>query len=474
MYDVAVIGAGVVGAFCARELKKYDLDVVVAESAEDVAAGASRANSGIVHAGFDAPAGSLKAKFNLEGNRRMEEVCRELGVKFIRNGSLVLAGKGQEEPLQALFERGIRNGVTGLAVIGREQLLEMEPNAAEGAWQALYAPTGGVVCPYGLTIAAMGNAMDNGAALQCGFKAISAERCAGGWTLHAQSGQTLSARVVINCAGYGAAQVAALFGDRSFRIGARKGEYMLLDKSCGGFVRHTMFSLPTAAGKGVLVTPTADGNVLVGPTSVEEAEYDVSVRREGFDDIRAKARLLMKDIPFAQTITSFAGVRAYSDRHDFIVEWSSVCEGLFHVAGIESPGLTSAPALGAYAAEQVAAKLGAGKNEKFDPVRRPQHWFRSLSDEEKNEVISRRPEYGKIVCRCEEVTLGEILDAMRANPPAHTLDGVKLRTRAGMGRCQSGFCQPSVFDLLRTEYGLQAGEVTKNGGKSFIIAGGEL
>ncbi len=474
MYDVAVIGAGVVGAFCARELKKYDLDVVVAEGADDVAAGASRANSGIVHAGFDAPAGSLKAKFNLEGNRLMEEVCRELGVKFYRNGSLVLAGKGQEEQLRALFERGIQNGVTGLRIVGREELAAMEPNVAEGAQSALYAPTGGIVCPYGLTIAAMGNAMDNGAALECGFKAVSAERCKGGWTLHAASGKTLSARIVINCAGYGSEQVAALFGDSSFRIGARKGEYMLLDRSCGGFVRHTMFSLPTAAGKGVLLTPTADGNVLVGPTSVEQAEYDTSVRRDGFDDIRAKACLLMKDIPFSQTITSFAGVRAYSDRHDFIVEWSAACEGLFHVAGIESPGLTSAPALGAYAAKQVAEKLGAGKNSTFDPVRRPQHWFRSLTDEEKNEVIARRPEYGKIVCRCEEVTLGEIVDAMRTNPPARTLDGIKLRTRAGMGRCQSGFCQPGVFDILRSEYGLQAGEVTKNGGKSFVIVGGEL
>lgn len=474
MYDVAIIGAGVIGAFCARELMKYRVSVVMLEAADDVAAGASRANSGIVHAGFDAPTGSAKARFNLEGNAIMEQACRELGVSFRRNGSLVLASKDELPILEELLARGRANGVQLLEIIGRDRLLELEPNVSDRADFALFAPSGGIVCPYELTIAAVGNAMDNGAQLRCGFRLVRAERIDGGWQLFAQSGESVSARVVVNCAGYGAQAVAHLFGDDCFSIGARKGEYMILDRSAGGFVRHTVFSVPTAAGKGVLVSPTVDGNVIVGPTSVGEAEYDTSIRRTGFDEIKQRASCLMKEIPFGQTITSFAGVRAYSDRHDFIVEWSGRADALYHAAGIESPGLTSAPAIGRYVARQVAARLNAGENEKFSPIRKPFRWFRSLSAEEKNSVIAQNPAFGRIVCRCEEVTLGEILEALHQNPPARTLDGVKLRTRAGMGRCQNGFCQPSVFRSLMREHGLRADQVTKNGGSSFVIAGGEI
>ena len=474
MYDVAIIGAGVIGAFCARELMKYRVSAVMLEAADDVAAGASRANSGIVHAGFDAPTGSVKARFNLEGNALMEQTCRELGVPFRRNGSLVLARKEELPALEELLARGRANGVQPLEIMGRDRLLELEPNISDRAEFALSAPSGGIVCPYELTIAAAGNAMDNGAQLRCGFRLVRAEHADGGWQLFAKSGESVFARVVVNCAGYGAQAVAHLFGDDSFSIGARKGEYMLLDRAAGGFVRHTVFSVPTAAGKGVLVSPTADGNVIVGPTSVEEPEYDTSVRRTGFDEIRQRASLLMKDIPFGQTITSFAGVRAYSDRHDFIVEWSGKADALYHAAGIESPGLTSAPAIGRYVARQIAARLNARESGAFSPFRKPFRWFRCLSTEEKNKIIARDPAFGRIVCRCEEVTLGEILEAVRQNPPARTLDGVKLRTRAGMGRCQSGFCQPSVFGVLMREYGLRADQVTKNGGASFVIAGGEI
>ena len=247
---------------------------------------------------------------------------------------------------------------------------------------------------------------------------------------------------------------------------------MLLDKTAGGHVSHTVFSVPTKAGKGVLVTPTADGNLLVGPTSVEDEMYSTAVRRPAYDEIREKALSMVADIPLGQVITSFAGERAYSDRHDFVLEWGA--EGVYHAAGIESPGLTSSPAIAAKIAKEVSDALGARKNEKFNPVRRSAHWFRELPPAEKNKVIARDPAYGKIVCRCEEVTLGEILEAMRSNPPARTLDGVKLRTRAGMGRCQSGFCQPSVFNELMKEFGMKAEEVTKNGGKSYLIMGGEL
>lgn len=471
--DVAVIGGGVVGALTARELKKYHIDVAVLEAADDVAAGASRANSGIVHAGFDALPGTLKAKYNVLGNALMEGVCAELGVPFLRSGSLVVARGAEEEvQLQILLERGRQNGVPDLEIIGRDRLLELEPHTADGVTAALYAPTGGIVCPYGLTIAAMGNAMDNGARLFTGFEVVSAEQTKDGWLLRSAKGQEIAARIVVNCAGAGAEYVASLFGDAFFRIGLRRGEYMLLDRAAGGFASHTVFSVPTKAGKGVLVTPTVDGNLLIGPTSVEDEVYSTAVRRPAFGEIEEKASWMLRDIPFGQVIASFAGERAYCDRHDFILEWGK--ENVFHAAGIESPGLTSSPAIAREIAGQAAKRLGAAENKDLSPFRRSMHWLKDLSEAEKNAVIARDPAYGRIVCRCEEVSLGEIRDAIRQNPPARTLDGVKLRMRAGMGRCQSGFCQPNIFHELMKECGLRAEEVTKSGGKSYIITGGEL
>lgn len=474
MFDVAIVGGGVVGAFCARELMRYKLSVVLLEAADDVAGGASGANSGIVHAGFDAKTGSLKAKFNLIGNAMMERVCGELGVRYKRNGSMVLAhGAKEEGALSELYARGIANGVEGLRILGRDEMLAREPNVAEDVTAALFAPTGGIVCPYTLTIAALGNAMDNGAELLCAFGVCAASRVSGGWELSAADGRHVFARTVVNCAGYGAEAVAKAFGDASFRIGARKGEYILLDRTAGGIARHTLFSVPTAAGKGVLVSPTVDGNLIVGPTSVEEPCFDVSVRRGAFAEIEEKARRLIGDIPFGDVITSFAGVRAYCDRHDFIVEWSK-SEGLLNVAGIESPGLTSAPALGVCVADMVAAKFAAERNPAFSPVRKRAPAFRDMTEEERAEAIRRDPAFGKVVCRCEQVTLAEILYALRTEPRARTLDGIKLRTRAGMGRCQGGFCQPAVFNRIMREYGFSAEEVTKKGGHSYVIAGGEL
>ena len=475
LYDVAVVGGGVIGAFCARELKKYELNVIVLEGSEDILAGASRANSGIVHAGFDAPAGTCKAKFNFWGNQRMQTVCAELGVKYAPVGSLVLAGAQERQTLEELMARGKKNGVPNLEILDRSDLMRLEPNVSlEAAW-ALWAPTGGIVCPYGLTIAAMGNAMDNGVELRCGFFVDRVEPCSNGWALYSSaSGSPVHTKVVVNCAGFGAERLANLFNDDTFQIGARKGEYLLLDKAVGNYVSHTIFSVPTAAGKGVLLSPTVDGNIIVGPTSVEEREYDTSIRRDGFEEIRQKASKLMRDIPFSETITSFAGVRAYCDRHDFLIDWSKKAAGLFHVVGIESPGLTSAPAIGEFVANKISHSLQAKKNCNFNPIRKPQHWFHALNLTEKNKVIQQKPAFGKVICRCEEVTLGEIFEALHNTPPAHTIDGVKLRTRAGMGRCQGGFCLPSVFNTIMKEYGIQAKEITKNGGKSYIIVGGDI
>lgn len=469
MQKIAVIGAGVIGGFVARELARYNFDVTLIEKGVDVCSGASRANSGIVHGGFDAAEGSLKAKFNVLGNNLMPSVCKELGVKYKNNGSLVLSYEDNPNALIALKNRGESNGVKGLKILEREKILEIEPNISGEVKYALYAPTGGIVCPYNLTFAAIGNAMDNGVKLLTNFEVVDIKS---GFTVIAKDGRTVTADYIINCAGGGSQKIANIVGDYSFKIGYRKGEYMLLDNSTGGFAKQTLFTLPTKAGKGVLVSPTVDGNTIVGPTSIEEDEYDVCIRQSAFDEIKENASKMCKNLPFNCVITSFAGVRAYCDRHDFVIEESKV-DGLYNVAGIESPGLTASPAIGKFVAEFVANKLGAKVNEKFNPYRKPSDYFKTLSDEEKNEVIKKRPEYGKIICRCESVTLGEILDAMRTNPKATTIDGIKLRTRAGMGRCQSGFCQPSVLETIVAEYGIPFDKVSKNGGNSQIITGGE-
>lgn len=472
MYDVAIIGGGVVGGAVLRELAKFNLSLVMLEAGADVAEGASKANSGIAHAGFDAQPGTLKAKFNLAGSLMMEKLCAELGVEYRRNGSMVIAkGKDEEEDLKRLYERGLKNGVNGLSLISGAESYRLEPNLADGITSALLAEGGAIVCPYRLTIALIGNAMDNGAELFTNFKVVKARVHSDSCEITAEDGRTVSARLAVNCAGFGAQNIAALFGDKSFCLGARKGEYILLDKSAGSFVSRTIFSLPTKAGKGVLVSPTVDGNLLIGPTSADENAFDVSVREIGFSEIREKAAKICKNIPYGDEITSFAGVRAYSRGGDFIVGFSGGL--LFNAAGIESPGLTSAPAIGAYAAEKIAERLGAEKRADFSPERRPFDYFKRLSDCEKNAVIAGNPDYGNVVCRCENVSLGEIREAMVANPPATTLDGIKFRTRAGMGRCQGGFCQPRILTELAERLGIAVEKVTKNGKGSEILAGGE-
>ena len=472
MFDVAVIGGGVVGGLILRELTKYQLNVCLVEKAGDVAMGQSKANSGIVHAGFDAPVGSLKAKFNVEGNKMMESICADLGVKFRRNGSLVVAFSEEEiSTLQALKERGEQNGVEGLEVINQAQLRAMEKNISDEAIAALYAPTGGIVCPYELTIASIGNAMDNGAILKTDFTVTAIEKTEKGYLVKSEDGQKVCAKLVINCAGLHSGKIAEMVGDTDIQIGARKGEYILLDRESGDFVSHTLFFTPTKLGKGILVTQTVDNNILLGPTA-EEGNDSTETSASGLAFVIEKARKMCKNVPLFNTITSFAGVRAFSDRHDFIIEESKVAKGVIHCAGIESPGLTSAPAIAKYVVETlVGGMVALEKNEAFNGTRTPDYFFKYLTMEEKNEIIKKDPSYGKIICRCEQVTEGEILRAIRENPPAKDIDGVKRRTRSGMGRCQGGFCQPYVAELIAKERGMSLTNVTKNGKGSTLLTG---
>lgn len=471
MFDVVVIGGGVVGGLILRELTKYQLNVCMLEKANDVAMGASKANSGIVHAGFDAPVGSLKAKFNVEGNKMMEGVCADLGVKFRRNGSLVVAFTEEDyRTINDLKARGEVNGVDGLEIIDQPPLRRMEKNISDEAFAALYAPTGGIVCPYELTIAAIGNAMDNGATLMTDFEVSAIEKTSEGYIVKASDGQQVETKLVINCAGLYSGKIAEMVGD-DIKIGARKGEYILLDRESGDFVNHTLFFTPTKLGKGILVTQTVDNNILLGPTA-NEGDDSTETSADGLAFVIEKAKKMCKNPPLFNTITSFAGIRAYSDRHDFIIEESKNAKGVIHCAGIESPGLTASPAIAKYVVETlIGGMVTLEKNEEFNGTRKPDYFFKNLSMEEKNEIIKKDPSYGKIVCRCEQVTEGEILRAIRENPPAKDIDGVKRRTRSGMGRCQGGFCQPFVAELIAKERGMSLTNVTKNGKGSNLLTG---
>lgn len=470
-FDVAVIGAGVVGGLIARTLSAYKISVCILEREHDVAMGATRANSAIVHAGFDAKEGTLKAKLNVRGSEMMETVCSELGVKYKRNGSLVVGFTDEDRAVvEELCKRGIANGVKGVRVVDADELKTIEPNISDKAVCALYAPTGAIVCPYELCIAAVGCAMDNGASLLCGFEVSDISRDGDGYKISSASGDAVRAKYIVNAAGIYSDKIAGMVGDTSFDVHPRRGEYILLDRECGGILGCTVFRTPGKMGKGILVSPTVDGNLLLGPTSVDMTDKDDrSTTREGLDRvIREAGENLSVSVPMGKSITSFCGLRAVGSTGDFIIREGA--EHFINVAGIESPGLSASPAIAETVRDMLAAcGLALDKKEDYDPYREPKHAFREASVEEKNEIIKKDPSYGRIICRCEGISEGEILDAIRSNPPAHDVDGVKRRTRAGMGRCQGGFCGTYVMDLIARETGVGFEEVTKSGGGSYMV-----
>ncbi len=475
MIKYLVIGAGVVGGMIARELTRYSDSVHIVDRAGDVAMGATRANSAIVHAGFDCKVGTMKAKMNVRGSEMMGEVCRELGVKYKNNGSLVVGFNEEDETtLAELYERGVKNGVKDLAILHREELLSIEPNIGEGVTVALYAKTGAIVCPYELCMAAIGCAMDNGAGLTLDFEVVSIEKTDEGYLVTAADGRTLACEYIINAAGAYSDEIARMMGDESFDVHPRRGEYLLFDREFGSLVSHTIFRCPSKMGKGVLVTPTVDGNLLVGPTAEDITDKaDTSTTAEGQALVRKLAAEQVCGLPRAGVITSFTGLRSVGSTGDFIIKREG---DAVTVAAIESPGLSSAPAI----AEYVAELLGCDKQKTradFNPVREAMHAFSEMTEDEKNEVIRRDPTYAHIVCRCEGVSEGEILHAIRTNPRARDVDGVKRRTRASMGRCQGCFCTPYIVELLAREWGIAEYEVTKFGGGSYMNVGktkGEL
>ena len=437
--------------------------------------GATKANSGIVHGGYDPEPGTLKARLNAEGVQKLYDVADEIHAPYRRNGSFVCAfGTPEEEAtVRALYERGQINGIPGLEILTGDEARALEPALSDKVSLVLNVTNAGIICPYELTVAAIGNAMDNGVALKVNFEVAAIEKADKGFAVTAKSGEVVEAAYVVNCAGAYADRVAAMVGDDFFTIIPRAGEYMLLDKNEGARVSHTIFQVPSADGKGILVSPTVDGNLLTGPTAVKvETPASTETTPEG---LAAVARLAAKSVPsvnFRQVITSFSGVRASEKTGDFIIEPARSVPGMLHVAAIDSPGLTSCVAIADYAIEVLRTMgLATAERADFNPYRENPHAFREMSDEEKDAYIKEHPAYGKIVCRCETVSEGEIRDAIRRNPPARDIDGVKRRTRSGMGRCQGGFCMPYVMRLIAEENGVAMESVTKKGEGSYQLIG---
>ena len=472
MYDVVIIGAGVIGCAAARYLSRYQVKACVVERCGDVCEGTSKANSAIVHAGYDAAHGSLMAEMNVRGSRMMPELAKELDFDYDQIGSLVVCMSEEERPkLTKLYENGLANGVEGLELIDAERLREMEPNISPDAVSALWAPTGAIVCPFGLTIALAENAYQNGVEFRLDTEVKGLTRSVDHWAVQTDSG-VLDAKCVVNAAGVYADVFHNMVSAEKLRITPRRGDYCLLDRSVGGFARHTIFQLPGKYGKGVLISPTVHGNVIIGPTAIDiEDREGTNTTAEGLSAVLAQTARVMPGLPSRQVITSFAGLRAHEDAHEFRIGEVPDAPGFFDCAGIESPGLSSAPAIGERISALLAEKLSLREDPSFVPSRKGMTRPKKLSREEYNALIAKDPAYGQIVCRCETVTEGEIIESIRRPLGARSLDGVKRRTRAGMGRCQAGFCSPRVIEILARELGIPQSAVTKCGGKSRVIVG---
>lgn len=472
MYDVVIIGAGVTGSSSARELSRYDLNILVVEKEEDVCCGTSKANSAIVHSGIDCTPGTLMAEMNIKGNELMEPLSKELDFEFKRNGSLIICFSEDDRPaLEKLYNKGITSKIPGIRIVEKEELHKMEPNLSDDAIAAVYCPTGGIVCPFGMNIAMAENANTNGVEFRFNTEVTDIQKQGEGYLLKTSTGD-IETKVVVNAAGVYADKFHNMVSEKKIHITPRRGEYCLLDKTTGGTVSNTIFQLPGKYGKGVLVTPTVHGNTLVGPTAVDhDDKEDTSTKAEGLESLIKAAQKSVPTVPVRQVITSFSGNRAHEDNHEFIIEELEDAKNFVDAAGIESPGLTSAPAIGIKVAGIVAGILNPKKNENFNGQRKGILNPKDLSEEEYKAMIKEKPAYGNIICRCEMITEGEIIDSINRPLGAKSLDGVKRRTRAGMGRCQAGFCSPKTMDIIARELNMSHLDITKCGGKSNMVVG---
>ena len=472
MYDVVIIGAGVIGTSIFRELTKYSLNVVILEKEKDVSMGTSKANSAIVHAGYDPKAGTLMAKYNVKGNEMFEDMCRELSVPFKRNGSLMIAFDDDDmKTIEELYENGKQIGVKGLQILNREEVLEKEPNLNKEIKGALYAPTGGIVGPFEYTIALAENGVANGGEIKLQKEVVSIEKNET-FKITTSDGDIVEAKYVINAAGLYGDKIHNLICEESFKITPRSGEYFVMDKSQGNIVSHTIFQCPSKLGKGILVTPTVHGNLLVGPDAIDiEDKEDMGTTGDGLSKVRKTSMRTTDKINFRESIRNFAGLRALPSTGDFIIEENEKVKGFIDVVGMKSPGLSSAPAI-AQGVVEILKNAGCSlkKNLNFNGKREQIH-FKELSADEKADLIKKDPRYGRIICRCESITEGEIVDSIKRSFGVLSLDGVKRRCRPGMGRCQGGFCGPKVQEIIAREYNIPLEEVVLEKDGSYILIG---
>lgn len=468
--DVVVIGGGIVGTAVLRELSKYDLKCILVEKEPDLAMGTTKANSAILHAGFDAPTGSLKAITNVRGNQLYHELEQELDLDIKWTGSLVAATTDEEmETLQELLERGKANGVEGLKILSREEVLQKEKNLTS-VKGALWAPSAGVCWPFGAALAFARCAVQNGAEVMRDCRVLGFIKEDGRIIGVETSKGVIKTKYVVNAAGVYADEIAKLAGDESFTITPRKGEYILFDKTaCSSLVFGVVFPTPTKKSKGILVCTTTHGNTFIGPNAQDmEDKDDHAVTAEGMNEIIASARKLIPNLPMGAAITEFSGLRAVSDTGDFIIGASSVA-GLYNAAGMQSPGLTAAPAVAEMLAEAIVKNSGAQAKADFKAELPKKHIFNRLNWDKQAELIKENSLYGRVICRCETITEAEIVEAIHESCGARTVDGVKRRTRAGMGRCQGGFCGPRVTQILARELNIPVPEVLKERADSHMF-----
>ena len=469
MRDIIIIGSGVIGAFIARELSKYEIDVLVLEKENDVGNVSSMANSAIIHSGYDPEPGSLKAKFNVLGNAMFDQIAEELDVDFGRIGSLTIAFNDDDlKSLALLKERAEQNGAK-VEILSAEETLKREPHLNPSVKGSLYAPSAGIINPFTLCAHAMENALDNGVELHLDEEVISLSHRETYFQVKT-SKATYETRCLVNASGLQSDYFASMMGDKSFTIKPRKGEYFILDHYAPHLVNHVIFPLPSKLGKGILVSPTTSGNYIIGPSSeeiVDRDDFDTDALT--LEKVKASALAMIPSIPFKEVIRVFSGLRATPSTHDFIIKEEEQ-RGMFTLGGIESPGLVSSPAIAQYVVEKLISKrITLKKKESYDPRIKKHISPKRLSLEEKNALVERNKDYGLVICNCEKVTLGEIKDVLSRSLPCRSLKAIKKRTRAGFGKCQNGFCQSKLVALLSDFYHIDMKDVLYDGEGSNIL-----
>ena len=465
MYDVLIIGAGVTGCFIARELSKYNLNVLVVEKNNDVGNETTSANSAIVHSGYDPLPGSLKAKLNVEGNAMFDKVCEELDVSFKRIGSITVALDEKEvETLKSLQERAKQNGVETI-LLSKEELLEKEPMLSSGVVAGLLAPTAGIIDPFNLSVHLMENAIDNGVKLILEEEVTKITKENDIFIVN----DKYQAKIVINATGVMGDLVNELVNDKTFDIMPRKGQYYVFDHFKRPFVNHTLFMVPSEKGKGVLISPTTSGNYLVGPSAHLVARDEKSTDKVTLNKVKQQANYMIENIPYYETIRTFAGLRATPSTHDFIIEESNT-ENFINVVGIESPGLASSPAIAKMVVEDILTKkIDLVKKDSFNPYVKKYVKLKNMSIEERQNYFKLNKDYGTIVCKCEQVSKGEIIDCLNRSCPPRSIKGLKRRLRVGFGKCQGGMCQSVALEILADFYKVDKKDIPYDNKNAFIL-----